>query len=365
MRSFTTRPTLNFLEGTLMIDASSYRKEHLESLRSGKKVDIQILERCIYALGLLEALVRVGAPITFKGGSSLMLLLDSPKRLSTDIDVVVTPETDMKRYILQAAELFPFKRCEEQVRKGRNGIDKQHYKFYYESPVMNREFYILLDILYEKDCYASHVTRQIDNDLLLQLGNPVAISMPSADCILGDKLTAFAPHTTGIPFGVGKELEIIKQMYDIATFIDVCTDFSAAVETFRAIAASEAAYRGLSVNCDDILDDTISACVSIASRGYYEKEDYAKYLLGIRAISNHIYAEKFSAEKASALACKVMCFAACVKSETTFERIFEPAKFMECDVSKTPYPKLKAMRKLDQNAFAYFVRAMEVLGYLD
>jgi hypothetical protein len=130
-----------------MIDASSYGKEHIENLRKGKKVDIQILERSIYALGLLEALARVGTPITFKGGSSLMLLLGSPKRLSTDIDVVVAPGIDMKRYISQAAELFPFKHSEEQVRKGHNGIDKQHYKFYYDSPVMGREFYILLDVL--------------------------------------------------------------------------------------------------------------------------------------------------------------------------------------------------------------------------
>lgn len=27
------------------------------------------------------------------------------------------------------------------------------------------------------------------------------------DYILGDKLTAFAPHTTGIPLGVDKELD--------------------------------------------------------------------------------------------------------------------------------------------------------------
>ena len=30
----------------------------------------------------------------------------------------------------------------------------------------------------------------------------------------GDKLTAFAPHTTGILLGTGKELEIAKQRID-------------------------------------------------------------------------------------------------------------------------------------------------------
>lgn len=345
-----------------MIDAASYEREHIEGLRDGRKVDVQILERSIYALGLLEALVRVGAPITFKGGSSLMLLLDSPRRLSTDVDVVVAPGTDMGRFISAAAEIFPFKRSEEQVRKGRNGIDKQHYKFHYDSPAMGREFHILLDILYEEDRYASHVTKAIDNDLLIQRGDPVEISMPSADCILGDKLTAFAPHTTGIPFGIGKELEIIKQMYDVATLIDASTDFPAAVGTFRAIAASEAAYRGIDAGPDEILDDVIRSCASIASRGYYDKDDYAKYLSGIRAITNHIYAERFSAEKAAAMACRVMCFAACVKSGTPFEQVSDPSKLAGRDVSSAPYPRLKAMRKLDPIAFAYYVRAMDALG---
>ncbi|MFA6681104.1 MAG: hypothetical protein WCS35_03650, partial [Sphaerochaeta sp.] len=45
-------------------------------------------------------------------------------------------------------------------------------------------------------------------------------TVPSVNCILGDKLTAFAPHTTGIPFGVDKELEIIKQLYDVSVLVD-------------------------------------------------------------------------------------------------------------------------------------------------
>ena len=39
--------------------------------------------------------------------------------------------------------------------------------------------------------------------------------------ILGDKLTAFAPHTTGVPLCVGKSMEIAKQLFDVATLIDV------------------------------------------------------------------------------------------------------------------------------------------------
>jgi hypothetical protein len=57
------------------------------------------LERSIYALGLLEALARVGLPFIFKGGTCLQLLLENPMRLSTDIDIIVKPGTDFEHFL--------------------------------------------------------------------------------------------------------------------------------------------------------------------------------------------------------------------------------------------------------------------------
>lgn len=65
-----------------MINEKSFAMEHIESIRNNKRVDINLLERSIYAFELLEALVRVGLPFIFKGGTSLMLLLDKSRRLS-------------------------------------------------------------------------------------------------------------------------------------------------------------------------------------------------------------------------------------------------------------------------------------------
>ena len=62
----------------------------------------------------------------------LMLLLKHPMRLSTDIDIIVKPGTDIYEYIKRAAEIFPFKAQEEQVRIGKNNIEKRHFKFTYD-----------------------------------------------------------------------------------------------------------------------------------------------------------------------------------------------------------------------------------------
>ncbi len=107
----------------------------------------------MYAFGLLEALARVGMPFIFKGGTCLMLLMDNPRRLSTDIDIVVEPGTDLDDYLEKASVIFPFQKVEEQKRVGKDDIEKRHLKFTYDSPINNKQFYILLDVLFEANYY--------------------------------------------------------------------------------------------------------------------------------------------------------------------------------------------------------------------
>ena len=188
-----------------MITKETYTIEYVNSLREKYKKDPSLLERVLFAFGLLEAITRVGMPFIFKGGTSLMLILDHPLRLSTDIDILVQPGTDVDHYINEAAKIFPFKTFEEDRRVGKNNIEKRHFKFIYDSPLRNDDFYILLDIVFADSPYLATQTCEIKNDLLLTDSTPITVTVPSPECILGDKLTAFAPHTTGVPFGIDKE----------------------------------------------------------------------------------------------------------------------------------------------------------------
>ena len=74
-------------------------------IREQTKADPSIIERTIFAFGLLEAITRVELPFIFKGGTSLLVMLDDPRRLSTDIDIVVAPGTDMDTYIEKAGTI--------------------------------------------------------------------------------------------------------------------------------------------------------------------------------------------------------------------------------------------------------------------
>jgi len=111
-----------------MINKEVYELEYIRELQKKYSSDPGLIERALYAFGLLEAIKRVGMPFCFKGGTSLMLILDKPARLSTDIDILVEPGTDVDTYIEKAAKIFPFIAKEEDIRKGRNDIVKRHFK---------------------------------------------------------------------------------------------------------------------------------------------------------------------------------------------------------------------------------------------
>lgn len=83
-----------------MIKAVSLSSEWISEKKKRFSKDPTIVEAMIYALYLLEHLRHTDLEFTFKGGTSLVLLLDQPKRFSVDIDIVLNPS--ITRDILEA-----------------------------------------------------------------------------------------------------------------------------------------------------------------------------------------------------------------------------------------------------------------------
>lgn len=279
-----------------MITKENYDKNHILLLQEKSKRDPKLLERTLHAFGLLEALCKVNMPFIFKGGTCLMLLLEHPGRLSTDIDIIVKPGTPIERYIDAAGKIFPFHKQEEQIRVGRNQIEKRHFKFTYTSPISGKDIYILLDVVFENSPYTNIIEKEIKSELLLSEGENLRVQIPSVNCILGDKLTAFAPHTTGIPLNVGKDMEIMKQMYDVSILIDHFDNFDEMSDTYKHVAEQEMSYRGNIGSIADVMQDTFDTAYCIASRGKVLTDEYPLYVNGIRSLRSHIYAENYSAE---------------------------------------------------------------------
>ena len=345
-----------------MITKENYSEEHIRQIQNDSRRDPLLIERTLFAFGLLEALTKVGLPFTFKGGTSLMLLLPHPMRLSTDIDIVVDPDTDIDAYIEKAKVIFPFIDGGEQERTQKGNIEKRHFKFIYDSHINAPDtLYILLDVLLEDNHYQKTTKKEIRNDILLTEGENLTVDIPTIDCILGDKLTAFAPHTTGIGFGK-KNLEVMKQFFDVSTLIDESTEFDCVLKTYRKISKSESAYREIECTPQKALMDTISAALCIGSRGKVLAEDFPNYLDGADRVKNHIFAKGFSMEKAARMAPKVAYMAASLLTETPFERITDPGEFLQEKLTIDDFMKLRNLKKADPVGYGYLVKADRLIS---
>ena len=345
-----------------MFTKENYTAEHIRALRARTGADMSILERAVFAFGLLEAIRRVDLPFIFKGGTSLMVLLERPKRLSTDIDIIVEPETDVDEYIRKAGQIFPFIRVEEHSRKGRNDIEKRHFRFLFLSPLTGKEINLLLDVVFEHNPYTLLAQRPIRSAILDSEGDDLKVTVPDKNCILGDKLTAFAPHTTGIPFGVDKELEIIKQMFDCWTLLREMDDYATVASVYDNVVRIEMGYRGMSLSPEEVLLDTIRSCICITGRGGIRPEEYANYLTGINAIQGHIFDGRINGETAALYACQIMYLAACLATgQKEYEALDDPDHYRGVSLTMKGVKRINYVRNVDPVAYGYMVKAFQLL----
>lgn len=278
-----------------MISKQSLTTEWLKQVSAkNRKADPLLVEKVIRALLLLEGLVKSDIKFVFKGGTALMLLMGSTKRLSIDIDIIVSTPQELENMFETFLEEQGFNRFELQERSTASNIEKAHYKFFY-TPVhkYNKvEDYVLLDILFEEPHYAKVISWPIDSTFVQQEGEPLPVNIPSYEDILGDKLTAFAPNTTGIPYYKGDDLramEIMKQLYDIGSLLDPAEDVAIVAKTFDIFANTEIGYRKCETNATGVLDDIYDTALHICSRGTEGTGDYKALSQGILSVKNFIF----------------------------------------------------------------------------
>ena len=150
----------------------------------------------------------------------MLLLKEQRHRLSIDIDIICPPGTEIEEY-LQSYKDYGFIDYKpiERIQRGTD-IPKSHSKFFYQVAFLDgidRKETILLDVLNEDCHYNEVVTLPVESRFIKTEGELNYVKVPSIGDILGDKLTAYAPNTTGIPYiknGKDASMEIIKQLYD-------------------------------------------------------------------------------------------------------------------------------------------------------
>jgi Nucleotidyl transferase AbiEii toxin, Type IV TA system len=345
-----------------MISNQSRTKDWIMKIREvspGK--DPILIEKMIMALTLVENLRLAGLDFIFKGGSSLILLLGTPQRFSIDIDIVLPNGKNLDECQQAVLSQGVFYRIEENKRAG--DLPKQHYKFFFNSVIQEKESHILLDILFEKNPYPRLHEVDIRSSLVAMEGETTRVLCPTRECLLGDKLTAFAPHTTGIRYGTNKELELAKQLFDIAVLFDTVEGVNLVRTTYKNIVPKELTYRGMNeLTPEDVLLDTFYTAVLIGTRGASSGAEYAELLEGFRKMAAFVYSGFFSLDSAILCASKASYLSALIlKKVDPIDRFEKGLDISSWAIANPDYNKLNKLKKTSPEAFYYFFRALSLL----
>ena len=345
-----------------MIKSESHTLDWILNLKSklGKRIDPKLIEKVIWALTLLEQLEINGLNFTFKGGTALLLATEKPKRFSIDIDIITEhSEKEIIAVLQKIVDKQIFLDCEDDNnRKHTPDAPIGHFKAYYKSVVDGNIEPILLDLLYTQNPYPENQEIKLKHPWLSTTEEESLITMPTFDAILGDKLTAFAPKTTGILYSKNRPVEIIKQLYDIAFLFDNISDLAVVKNSYNKVVQEEIGFRKLDITATEVLEDTWQACFRLAERNI-ESEEFNHLQLGIRNFTNFTI-DRFNIDEAITAAAKVAYLTKLLQSseEVNIKRFKNPLEIKDWIIEDQEYNKLNKLKKNNPEAFYYWFKAL-------
>ena len=348
-----------------MLKNECFTKEWINQVRKDNPpADPTIVEKTIYAFELLSNLVEQELEFVFKGGTSLIMLLDNPQRLSIDIDISTNVRADEVEMVLtNIIEYSIFTRWDENERVSKK-IPKKHYRLYFNSVINpKQDSYILLDVLFQENPYPQTMSKSISNRFI-KMENEIECVIPTVNSLVGDKLTAFAPNTTGIPYGIGKAMQIQKQLFDIGSLFSLIDNLEEVKEAFEKFVEVEAAYRINSFTSDEVIDD-IKYTAFLQSQILLKKaiinENTNELQDGISKLQTHLIGVKYNLEKAKLFAAKTAFLVASFGKPKEFveKSIYEIDKISD-EKLKAEYQILERIKTTLPEAYYYWQQISEM-----
>jgi len=315
-----------------MIDPKCFTKEWIDNFKKQKefkRINPPVLEKMIHALSLLQHLSENEMEFTFKGGTCLILLLKNAKRFSVDIDILTTQSREeIEKVLDKVIEKSDFVQWKlDEKRSYKSGVPKAHYEFTYSSDLNKSANYVLLDILFEESDYPETKEAIVDSEWI-EIRKEVKVTVPTVESILGDKLTAFAPNTTGVPYKKNKEQEIVKQLFDVGCLFDEVENVEIIAKSFSNIVAKEIVYRSLDIQPDDVLEDIIQSSILVARREKNKEEphksNFKEIQQGIAKFDSFLMKGRFKIDEAITVAGKAAYIAAKLKAKD-----YSPIEYFE------------------------------------
>ncbi|OGR29952.1 MAG: hypothetical protein A2X83_05215 [Desulfuromonadales bacterium GWD2_54_10] len=336
-----------------------------------KGVDPSLLERALHAFALLGHLAESDLKFVFKGGTSLLLHVPKIRRLSIDIDILCSaPAAELDRILKEVAKVGPFTDYEEHNRGARGLPERRHFKFFYKPLVAgNPDPYVLLDVVEEPEAPHEVVTKPITPQIL-EIGREILVTVPTIESLLADKLTAFAPHTVGVPVTRtdGKAVEtmqIMKQLFDVGELFSLARDLEEVRTVYTRVFELENSYRDGQFSKIDALRDTLDMSLRFCLSGYKGALKHADVTLleeGRRKLEGHLVDHRFDQQAAKIAAAKAGLLARLILTEAKPELLFEsqavpaPEKIRPLEITGGMH-HLNRLKAINPEAFWYWYQA--------
>ena len=361
-----------------MIKEKCFTEEWLQSFKEQaehKKIDVIILEKMINALHLLEQLQQNGLKFTFNGGTSLVLLLEEGNRFSIDINIISNTNRDeleaIFKRVIESSRFTGFELQEH--RSYKLGVPKAHYTFAYDSSLKGAfPGTVILDVLIEDSIYPE-TTEKVIKAKWIETDEETNVIVPTIDAITGDKLTAFAPNTIGIPYEKGGQsatMEICKQLYDLSKLFEHISKIEIVAASYKVFAAKEIEYRKEKhpdLTTVQVLQDTIGTCLIITKRergSTEEKAKFAELQKGIRAFgTGYLISGNFRIDDAVAASARIAYLATkLLANDLSPISYYQEDDMKDWNIEDPDWNFLNRLkRQPDKSSFYYWYKTIELI----
>ena len=233
----------------------------------------------------------------------------------------------------------------------------------YDSGITGKEEHILLDILYEEHSYPVLLKLPAKTEWLVTNSTIQLINVPTHDAIAGDKLTAYAPNTIGVPYGKGKELEIVKQLGDVGRLYHHVKDIGVVKQAFDRTTFKELKYRGDKHTPGDVIEDIIQTGLLIARRETNKEEphvsNFNEIKRGLLQFKAYQMSSFFRIDEAIVSAAKAALMASRIRAGHAGSVDFYNPEMQKADYLITQ-PEYIYLNKLSAEALFYWNKALSI-----
>lgn len=277
---------------------------------------------------------------TRQNGSCLALHTSELARLSIDVDIEVAKQLTREEiesvFDLVIVKSQIFSSWNEDQRTTTSPTSR-HYRFEYLTNGIQSQSgsHIILDVVFVSESNPLTVEMDVAHPILSVAAPITSIRIASVESLLGDKLTAIATRTTGVP--CTKELEMVKQIYDVHRLLSLDLNPDLVRNAFNRTILIQNECFGRTYARDEVLNDIRSRALASyhADPEFYQNGVVDATNRGIGSLQNYLVNNRsFRAESARLTLLRAAYYTHCFtsilpfipldkKSQATIERLPE------------------------------------------